>query len=1405
MKRIPHPVIVCLFAVLLLVRGGSASAQQVYISEFLADNQLNSKVDEDGDHSDWMEIWNATAATVSLNGWYLTDESGDLRKWRFPVTTPAVTLSPGARLVVFASSKNRKLAITKLHTNFRLGKSAGGYLALVQPDGLTIEHAYTNYPQQVQDIAYGLVLATQLQTLLPEGAAGRAKVPTSAVDMPTTAPAWNSVAFDDSAWQAGQTGFGYDTAGLYGALIGPGGDLQAAMYNVNSSALVRIPFNVTDPAAIVSLRLSMKYDDGFNCYLNGQLIQQSFSGGTAYNSQAILDRNGSQTATYQVFTPSTAHQYLVAGTNVLAIQILNYSNGSTQDTDDQGVANGSRTLALPVLEGNFSLGVGSGAYLASATAGAANSGALTALGPSISGTTNKPPRPVGGAGSAPIVITTKVVPSLKPLHPTTPVQLRYRVMYGAESNIVMQDNGVAPDTLAGDSIYSAQIPTTALQPGQMIRWRVIATDNASANLTDPPYRDTNDNEQYYGTVALDNITTSQLPLMHWFVADAAASRTEAGTKCSLFFLGDFYDNVRVNLHGQSSAGFPVNKKSHDFNFNEDNRFKWKEGEARQRGLNLITNYADKTKVRNTMAWESWQSARHIASHWVQPVRVQQNAAYWGVYDMVENGDEDFLERTGLDPTASLYKIYDRMISAAPGVSEKKSGFPATDFSDLADLYVKTEYEGGTALPIATRRLYGYDNVDIPSLVNALAVDAIIINNDQGHKNFYLYRDTNGSREWSLLPWDQDLSYGHTWVGGPSYFDDEIDSRRGLRLGSLNKIKSLAYDSPEINAMFVRRVRSLIDQWLVSAAATDGPLEQRINQLISIIDPNNNSAATGVDDADLDIRTWGFWEHGTGGTSIPYTDSRMPIHTMRMQAARLLNSNPNNNSLSYSTSPVAYPGVSSGSPLGSDTRSPFFVGRRSFLYSGSAVSGSLAVPAAQAATPTGLVIEHVDANPSSGNQEQEFFIIRNNSSSWVDISGWKITGAVNYTFRGGTVIPPFSGSGAVTATGDVHTGRLHVTRNPYQFRQRTVSPKGGEYRLAIGGYSGFLSARGETINLVKPGAMPAQDVVIATTAYAAAPTASQNYLRVTELNFNPTAPTPAELTALPGVQGRDFEFVELMNTGPSALNLGNAAFTEGIDFIFPAGFILQPGQRCVIVALTAAYNLRYAGAGAIVAGQFEGNLDNNGETLQLRDSVGESVLEFTYDPLWFGIPQSSNPALINPPVGYSLVTRTNNPAWNAYGNPTTWALSDASGGSPGTGDAAFANAFIGWRKDFFTAAEEANPALSDPSADADLDGRTNFEEYLFGGNPRAFENPQLPTASLVNVSGTDYLAITFTRRHNAIDTTYIVEYSGSLGAWTPVNLPVGTPTDLGNGLERVTYRDLAPFDQGPRYLRVRAVR
>src|SRR5262245_32321086 len=76
-------------------------AGDVFISEFLAQND-GGLADQDGDASDWIEIYNAGAADVNLQGWHLTDDADELTKWDFP----SVVVPAGGFLVVFASSKD---------------------------------------------------------------------------------------------------------------------------------------------------------------------------------------------------------------------------------------------------------------------------------------------------------------------------------------------------------------------------------------------------------------------------------------------------------------------------------------------------------------------------------------------------------------------------------------------------------------------------------------------------------------------------------------------------------------------------------------------------------------------------------------------------------------------------------------------------------------------------------------------------------------------------------------------------------------------------------------------------------------------------------------------------------------------------------------------------------------------------------------------------------------------------------------------------------------------------------------------------------------------------------------------------------------------------------------------------
>ena len=57
--------------------------------------------------------------------------------------------------------------------------------------------------------------------------------------------------------------------------------------------------------------------------------------------------------------------------------------------------------------------------------------------------------------------------------------------------------------------------------------------------------------------------------------------------------------------------------------------------------------------------------------------------------------------------------------------------------------------------------------------------------------------------------------------------------------------------------------------------------------------------------------------------------------------------------------------------------------------------------------------------------------------------------------------------------------------------------------------------------------------------------------------------------------------------------------------------------------------------------------------------------------------------------------------------------------------------------------------------------------MWGLNPRVADYSPLATASTVTDGGARYLAITFSRRHKALDVTCTVETSDDLnGPWTP---------------------------------------
>ena len=292
------------------------------ITEFVADNR-DGIVDEDGNQSDWLEIWNASGVAGDLNGWHLTDDPGNLTKW----TLPAIPITSGGYVVVFASGKDRSDPAGEPHTNFRIQSDAGGYLALVKPDGVTIATVFENYPKQFADTAYGLGFGTATPlTFLVAGAQAKWHVPTGPV------VGWTETEFDDAAWSAGATGIGYDINWTetelntsYVHLFGAGGDVEDMMRSKNPSIYIRIPFEVPQPDGIGELKLRMKWDDGFVAHLNGtEFERQGAPVSPAWNSSAT-NGNRDETDAQTFFEYPVDQGGLVQGTNVLAIQGLNSS------------------------------------------------------------------------------------------------------------------------------------------------------------------------------------------------------------------------------------------------------------------------------------------------------------------------------------------------------------------------------------------------------------------------------------------------------------------------------------------------------------------------------------------------------------------------------------------------------------------------------------------------------------------------------------------------------------------------------------------------------------------------------------------------------------------------------------------------------------------------------------------------------------------------------------------------------------------------------------------------------------------------------------------------------------------------------------------------------------------------
>ncbi|MGB0881584.1 MAG: CotH kinase family protein [Vicingaceae bacterium] len=90
---------------------------QIVINEYsCANSTAAGYTDFYGEREDWVELYNTSAAAINLNGYYISDKSGNPTKFQIP---SSVTIPAGGYLMVLGSGRATVAPNNEIHTNFK--------------------------------------------------------------------------------------------------------------------------------------------------------------------------------------------------------------------------------------------------------------------------------------------------------------------------------------------------------------------------------------------------------------------------------------------------------------------------------------------------------------------------------------------------------------------------------------------------------------------------------------------------------------------------------------------------------------------------------------------------------------------------------------------------------------------------------------------------------------------------------------------------------------------------------------------------------------------------------------------------------------------------------------------------------------------------------------------------------------------------------------------------------------------------------------------------------------------------------------------------------------------------------------------------------------------------------------
>ena len=199
-------------------------------------------------------------------------------------------------------------------------------------------------PRFVMVVA-GILLVTSLihvraAELVAWGSDWRYRLGVSEASSPRSA--WREVGFSDQAWDAGPSPVGYGEPDIITALPSSSQANWLSVY-------FRRGFNISNPAGVSQLDLTLRIDDGFVIWINGNEVgRYNVPGGElAYDAAGL---NAIEPTTLSLTLTNGLRQLLAPGANVLAVHVFNANRTSSDLVFAARLAATSDTIAPVVVE-----------------------------------------------------------------------------------------------------------------------------------------------------------------------------------------------------------------------------------------------------------------------------------------------------------------------------------------------------------------------------------------------------------------------------------------------------------------------------------------------------------------------------------------------------------------------------------------------------------------------------------------------------------------------------------------------------------------------------------------------------------------------------------------------------------------------------------------------------------------------------------------------------------------------------------------------------------------------------------------------------------------------------------------------------------------------------------------------